>query len=683
MATREKVGAEKTAIERCKECLYAEKSFVLQGGAGSGKTETLKELLSYLVSTRPEARVICITHTNVAADEIMSRTGDVFPVSTIHSFLGTLIKDYKKNIHAVIGDLFYVPLVECTSHAEEKSGADDAKSQHENYKKCYEKYAKRLYEIERVTTEKAVGKREYDKAPEEFNDSLNAKIVELNQKISACISEKDYSGIGYNDTSYDSFRDLTYGHDGLLKIFHLLMEKYPLLSKIIADRYDYVFIDEYQDTNRDVICDLLAISKRYKLTLGLFGDSMQAIYSDGIGDIDSFIGETLELIPKPDNYRCAYEIVNIVNPLRLDGLEQEVALGRDEYGELEEKAHRHGDVKVFYSICNKRPTARSTPEDKVKYQVRVDQLIEEAKKIRPDTRVLMLTNKAIAEKNNFKALYQVFDDRYIEISDRMEKYLSEIQVLELCEICSAYTKKDYNTLIRSVRKGGFVIHKLDDKEKLHKIMSQLISDREISIQQAIVIAQESKIVKESERRQRTIEHEVAFVKELGDKSEYKKFKSLYQEGYNTYTKMKKLGNGADAPDLESSEMFDEWESMYKRERFIDALLSDDLKFSEALNYWRYLQEETEYITMHKTKGTSIENVIVVMEEFYWNQYNFASIYSKESDQNVERAKNSQKLIYVACSRARKFLAILRMVESEEVESFLKIFPDAQKIEDFA
>ena len=31
-------------------------------------------------------------------------------------------------------------------------------------------------------------------------------------------------------------------------------------------------------------------------------------------------------------------------------------------------------------------------------------------------------------------------------------------------------------------------------------------------------------------------------------------------------------------------------------------------------------EETEYITMHKTKGSSIENVIVVMDECFWKEY---------------------------------------------------------------
>lgn len=47
-----------------------------------------------------------------------------------------------------------------------------------------------------------------------------------------------------------------------------------------------------------------------------------------------------------------------------------------------------------------------------------------------------------------------------------------------------------------------------------------------------------------------------------------------------------------------------------------------------MNYTRYLNEETEYITMNKTKGTSIPSVIVVMEEYFWNEYDFSLIYSQ-------------------------------------------------------
>ena len=92
------MAAESSALISCKACIDQGKSFLLQGGAGSGKTESLKELLLYIKQTKPHARVVCITHTNAAVDEIVNRVGEGYQVSTIHSFLYGLIRHYRKNI---------------------------------------------------------------------------------------------------------------------------------------------------------------------------------------------------------------------------------------------------------------------------------------------------------------------------------------------------------------------------------------------------------------------------------------------------------------------------------------------------------------------------------------------------------------------------------------------------------
>ncbi len=79
------MATETNSLELCKDCINSHKSFVLQGGAGSGKTESLKELLLYIKESQPKARVVCITHTNAAVEEIVSRVGDTYYISTIHS----------------------------------------------------------------------------------------------------------------------------------------------------------------------------------------------------------------------------------------------------------------------------------------------------------------------------------------------------------------------------------------------------------------------------------------------------------------------------------------------------------------------------------------------------------------------------------------------------------------------
>ena len=442
---------------------------------------------------------------------------------------------------------------------------------------------------------------------------------------------------------------------------------------MIADRYDYIFIDEYQDTNTDIVCDLIQVSQKSELTLCLFGDSMQSIYSDGVGNVDEYIGDSLISIPKPDNYRCAYEIIKFVNPLRLDGLEQEVAFKRNANAEIETKESRHGFAKVLYSISEQKLTSHSSEEEKTAYQSKIDALIIKAKEYCSTAKILMLTNKAIAEKNHFKKLYKVFDDRYSDVGDHMEKYLSSIQVLEFCDICNAYLRGEYNSLIKSIRSNGYAIRSLSDKKTISDLMASIVANQNLSMWQAIELAAEKKLIKLSDSCINKIERERAFVEQYSNDEFYQKFKALYLSGNNTYNRIK------DMIDIPSEDVFDDWKAIYKRECFINELLSPDLKFIEALNYSKYLAEETEYITMHKTKGSSIQNVIVVMDEFFWNEYNFSSLYLPESDTNNNRVINSKKLIYVACSRAISGLVCVKVINSNEVESFKRFFPSAEQI----
>lgn len=667
------MAAETNALDLCKECIDSHRSFVLQGGAGSGKTESLKELLLYIKQSQPQARVACITHTNAAVAEIVSRVGDRYPISTIHSFLYGLIGDYKKNIKAVISELFFVPLMIRAEQAEGISEADYKKAEHEKYKKVYSKYASKLYSICKENCKKATGKREYDKNPAMYNQALNCRIHALNERISGIIEEKDYSGIYYNETKFDSLGDLSYGHDGLLAIFHLLFEKYPMLGKIISDKYDYLFIDEYQDTRAEILGDMLQLSSQHNLAIGLFGDSMQSIYDDGIGSLSAYINDgILDEIPKADNYRCSYEVIKLINPLRLDSITQDVAFKRLTNGSYETEVDRHGTVKVLYAVTESKPTARSSPEEKEQFQVVINYLITEAQKIASDSKVLILTNKAIAEKNGFKQLYKVFDDRYVDVSDRIENYLRSIQALDVSDLCRLYLKGDFNELIKLVRKGGYIIHTVSDKKKLHDIMQGIIDSKNFSIREIVELAISHKLIKRTETYTNISERNANFLAQLITDELYQKFKTLYLGGQNTYSRIKDSGI------VSSEEEFDYCVSQWKRERFITELFSSQLKFAEVLNYAKYLDEETDYITMHKTKGTSIPSVIVVMEEYFWNEYDFSLLY-KTDTQKIEKQVNSQKLIYVACSRAKNNLVCVRVLTSNEVELFKQIFPQAEEI----
>lgn len=637
------------------------KNFVLQGGAGSGKTESLKQILEYISKTYPEKKGVCITLTNVAVDEIKARIGENknFVVSTIHSFLNDLIKDFKKNIYDVIFEIFKV---ENFVRDELNLGENDyKKKEYDKYKKLYGKISGKLFTITGEKKLKVIGKREYDKEPEKFNESLNREIDKLNLKILDEIALIDFNKVKYNETRYNNFNELSFGHDELLYIASLLFKKYSLLGKIVSDKFDFVLIDEYQDTNERIVDIFLnSIPKNKKTTIGFFGDSMQGIYDDGIGDLEKEIAENkLMKIEKEDNFRCSDEVIGFINTIRNDGLKQKLALKN-----IETLKDRKGEVKLYYSIYINKPNTFSSIEDKNNYFGALNRLISQASLDNPEVKKLMLTNKSISSELDFSILYKIFDDRYTEVKEEIEKTLARIQLIEIYELCSAYKSKNYNFVFVKLRKCGFELKSVKDKINIKRFFDVLLNTNQ-SVNRVLKFVFHNKLIIKSDSYKQYISKRDSYIDNLIKDVRFQHLKFLYFDVGNSKTKM--IAKDASV----SIEEFEEFEKNLKKKTFYDDLFSEKLKFTEVLNYYNYIDENniSNYITMHKTKGSGIENVMVVMDEYFWNKYNFKSIYDNEEKDSLKKSKN-KKLFYVACSRAIKDLICVRLVSDENEEKQL-------------
>ncbi|MES2676886.1 MAG: ATP-dependent helicase [Pseudomonadota bacterium] len=671
-----------TAFGKIKDCIDSNQNFVLQGGAGSGKTETLKQTLEFISKNYPNKKIACITHTNLAADEIKSRVGEEYTISTIHSFLNEFIKNYKKNLHKVIYELFRLDSIERQGTEKYTNEKEQKEKEHEKYKKVYEKYASFLYKITKERMPKVEGKRDYDKSPEVFNTILNEKINVLNTDIFRQIEARDYNQIEYNDTSFNSFYDLTFGHDGLLDITSLLFEKYPILGKILQDKFDCILIDEYQDTNEKTIKIFLEkLSTPDKTLIGLFGDSMQAIYSDGIGDnIQKYIdNKVLTKINKEDNYRCSQQVIDFINPLRNDSLKQEVAFKNKLDGTMEVFEDRQGRSEFYYMLYDNKPNRNSDKPEKDRYIQFLNALISRAIGDKKDFRQLKLTNKSIASDAGFGNLYEIFDERFTDNKEAMDRELRKLQISSLFELCSAYyphpnsgLSHNYNLVLSKLKKQKFILKKISDKLKI-KNGFDLIINSELGVIETINKAFELGLLKKSEQYSSYIEQKDRFFDGLSKDDNFKGFKKLYLEGKNT---LNRISN--DLPELDQYD-FNELQKSVKKEIFYNALFSNELKFKEIINYFNYQNEYTQFITMHKTKGSEINNVLVVLEEYFWGEYDFRSIFSDTND--LEKRYKNQKLFYVACSRAKNNLKCVRLINGEEEEKMLlKYFTDAIKID---
>ena len=131
-------------VDRIVELALGGESFLLQGGAGSGKTESLKRVVEKALSADHKLKIACITHTNKAAEEIADRISADIKVSTIHSFLGGIISPFKRNIQSVFPTLFELPLF--VSLGDENYGGDEKlrkSKEHGRYKKAYLKLESR------------------------------------------------------------------------------------------------------------------------------------------------------------------------------------------------------------------------------------------------------------------------------------------------------------------------------------------------------------------------------------------------------------------------------------------------------------------------------------------------------------------------------------------------------------
>jgi len=278
--------AEHDTLDRIIDQISANSSFLVEAGAGSGKTSSLIETLRYVVDQHSHEllsrgqRVACITYTNVAKEEILSRLDQnplVF-VGTIHEYLWSLISKFQAELRLGVLEI---------NAANVKNPVPDLETALDSVQVTYGQYG-----------------RHFDRG-EVFHDD----VITLSQK---------------------------------------LFSKYPKIARIMADAYPFVFVDEYQDTSKLVVqllMDHYATTAR-KPIVGFFGDSMQQIYSSDLDDITQ--RTDLETITKLENYRCSKAVISVLNRLRPDL--QQVPAGHNADGDVHLFLSGSGDQDSYHSV---------------------------------------------------------------------------------------------------------------------------------------------------------------------------------------------------------------------------------------------------------------------------------------------------------------------------------------------
>lgn len=609
---------EKEVLEALK-CIKNGENFILEGGAGSGKTYSLISLINALTEEFPDIKIVCITYTNNAVSEILSRIeNENIWVSTIHEFIWALIRKYQNEIKNI--------LVELINDDNEK-----------NFKK-----PKDFFE---------------DLISEEYFENLY-------------VDYDEYYSVMPNDENI-----VKISHDHILIVAEKMFGKYKKIADILKDIADCIFVDEYQDTSplvADILLKHLEQSDK-KNVIGFFGDSMQSIYDDGVGNLNQY---NLTKIVKTQNRRNPRVVIEVANKFRDDDIEQrpseDINAPNMENGTIREGSIKFlygNEINDFISVKGKNifeswdfSDGKQTKELRLTHKYNAEmtgfkdlynlynadlitKLISGIKKkidkgnldcnktlgeialeVKPTYNKVELLDQ-INGNEIYQSIYSVLEDmsweeayekcritkeslmsyklngmsgRY-EANSYRDRILRRLDILE--EIIELYEANRFNDFLRITK---FSIHNRNDKIYLKQAIDYLVSEDNQTIENVLKFAEVKGLLKEDELF-----------------SDY-----ISNKGFYLWERIKKI------------------------------------TFNQYRKSILYLKEFSPICTQHSVKGSEYDNVLLVLESD-WNKYDFRTLFGKgSSNSNVQ--KRTKKLFYVCITRAKKNLIIYMPTDDSDI-----------------
>uniref|UniRef100_UPI00189DC6DB UvrD-helicase domain-containing protein n=1 Tax=Streptococcus parasanguinis TaxID=1318 RepID=UPI00189DC6DB len=325
------------------ECLDNFESFCFDAGAGAGKTYALQKSIEHILKTEGEnlklrnQKILCITYTNAAKDEILSRLGknSAILVSTIHEFLWEFISIQQELLTIEHRNKIIDELDTIDHKINENSLSNSVNLVDFQNMINDDEFMKIFYNTPSSPAkdfkEKIIG---YNKNFKSYLSNVNkfsSLVKDINKKYKLEISlkkieDKESKKIIYNPVqNRDKLENYVISHDTLLLYCKNIITNQDILKRLFSDRYPYILIDEYQDTDEKVVAIIDSIreysNSRKKLVVGFFGDSLQNIYGSGIGVLPN--KEKYKSIEKVFNRRSSKQIVELIEKIRNDDFGQQ------------------------------------------------------------------------------------------------------------------------------------------------------------------------------------------------------------------------------------------------------------------------------------------------------------------------------------------------------------------------
>lgn len=650
------------------KCIDGNKSMIFNSGAGAGKTYALVESLKYSLDKyeknlkRHKQKIICITYTNVAAQEIKSRLGsnNLVKVSTIHEQMWDIIKTYKKELVIIHKERLLMGIKnlneELDGYTRYQTLNNESK---EKFKKLMTENKNLFYENYNVKA--SVFKNIFSELLSDYTDLLrnNAEFKKIVTKLfkidkfKQCIEninlkKKEYNTVTYNPFyNKDQLHKMRISHNTLLEYSLQLVENYDLLKQIIINRYPYIFIDEYQDTDKKVVLIMNYLQQHadkisHNVFIGYFGDTVQNIYDSGVGkDIDK-LHLNLEPINKEFNRRSTKEIIDVINKIRNDDIKQ-VSIYDDCEG---------GSVK-FYN-------GQREDLDGLLLRYKQQWDINQENQLH----VLVLTNESVARYSGFENIYNLFKQtkKYKINYDQLNTELLSKDISKLGEVP--------NLLFRIIQLRNYLTYSQTP-------VVDILKNTRYDDMSFIELRELIKLLKHS-NSETTLN---SYIKSLS--SNYiNDEKGSYREIINSYFDLEKF-----SVDFIKEHLFEKLfsdipeEETEEANQKINKILEIELcEFDKWYNYIKsnYENNSVIYHTYHGTKGLEFDNVIIIMENSFGKSQNYFNYFfenyrnesmGEESQNSFEKIRN---LLYVSCSRAVKNLRVIYIDDITDFQSDIEL-----------
>ncbi|SFC84362.1 DNA helicase-2 / ATP-dependent DNA helicase PcrA [Bosea sp. CRIB-10] len=466
--------------------------------------------------------------------------------------------------------------------------------------------------------------RQYQKALRELIAASEKRKDKLEEAggVGSKLVEYELGFFGVDD------KRITLAHDDIPLYMSQLLAK-PKFQLLFQQQFPIVFIDEYQDTDRDfmtAITDHYFTPKKGPI-IGLFGDHWQTIYNSEY----ELAAYPVEAIDKGSNFRSVPAIVNVLNRLRPE-LTQAVAAPA-----------AAGEARFFHT--NQFTGARTnTPHS------RADLFPEMARTVRESlmqrlqgegwdlgkTKMLMLTHNVLAAEQGYPSIAKVFsgrNDAFARKEDPSVRFFAET----LEPMAEAYQASKYGELFR-LYGARPAIDTQADKQSWRNDMDALMTLRNEGTIGGV------------------LEHLQATKRPVLPDRVLRREEELRQL------------NGQPVPEEATS---------LQRHQALR-----EIAYPEMAALVRFVEKQTPFATQHSVKGAEFENVLVVLGGG-WNHYNWPLLLELIETKALTAANakgfyRARNLFYVSISRPMKRLAVLatQTLSATALTTAAKLFGEA-------